>query len=266
MIALAIVIQTLALAAPERGHALTEGSKALGDFRPAEALALLEQAEQEGPYDHESFVKLHEQLAIAYAYLGKTEESEKSFAFMLALDPGRSISYTLSPKVTFPFERARAAVQKVGAPAIDIRWPSELSVGDKLPLDIEVVADPNAFLVGATLFSRMKGEASWRTTDLVLPKVGTTKRVWLTTDDPGHASSMELYLIARDEKGDEVYAWSSDLRPREIELGWEPPEHWYGKWWFWTIVAGVVVAGTAGGVLAAKHEPNRTVDGSLRVQ
>src|SRR5262249_20539762 len=104
----------LALAvAAAQGQSLAEGSKALSDFRPAEALELLEKAKSEGPYDHEHCVQLHEQLAIAQAYLGKTEDSQHEFEMMLALEPGRSISYTLSPKVTFPFERAREAVTKI---------------------------------------------------------------------------------------------------------------------------------------------------------
>jgi tetratricopeptide (TPR) repeat protein len=268
MIAIALA---LALGPPSQtttasGRGLTEGSKALTDFRPAEALALLEQAKREGPYDHARFVQLHEQLAIAYAYLGRTEESQREFELMLALDPGRSISYTLSPKVTFPFERARESVTKIGPPAIDVRWPSDMHVGDKVPLDVELVADPERFLKSATIYTRTKGETAWGKADLELPSLGTSRRIWISTRDPGHSAALELYLVARDAAGDEVYAWSTPGRPREIQLAFEPPDPWYGKWWVWSIVAGVVAAGTAGAVLAAKHEPSRTVDGMFGVQ
>jgi tetratricopeptide (TPR) repeat protein len=242
------------------------GARAVADFRPAEALALLEKAGDKGPYTHTEYVKLKEQSAIAYAYLGREEDAQRMFELMLAIDPSHAISYVLSPKVTFSFERAREGAARRGAPAIDLRWPGDLSVGNQVPIDLEVVADPHGFLKTATLHARQKDGPELLTRTIALPKPGEVLRLWLPAIDADHPATVELYLIARDDRGNEVLEWSSKARPRELHLAYEPPDPWYGKWWVWTLVAGVVAAGTAGGVLAAKHEPSRRVDGTVMVQ
>src|SRR5215475_6029688 len=119
---------------------LDQGVKALADFRAEDAIALLERAKKEGPYGRPDYIRLYEQLGIAYGYLDKNEDALKSFDMLLALDSGRAISYTLSPKVTFLFEQARSRASERPPPDIDLGWPLGLTVEDRIPVDVEVLA------------------------------------------------------------------------------------------------------------------------------
>src|SRR5262249_34771773 len=135
-------------AAAEHGAAgantksLDKGAALLAEFRAEDAVTVLEKAKSEGPYSRAEYIRLFEQLGIAYAYLERGGDALAAFDTLLALDPGRAISYTLSPKVTFLFEQARSAAADRVPPTIDVRWPPGLSVSDPIPVDVEVVADP----------------------------------------------------------------------------------------------------------------------------
>ncbi len=79
------------------------------------------------------------------------------------------LSYRLSTKATFVFEDVRRRLERRAPPAIDVRWRGGQKVGDRIPLDLEVVADPKALLRRATLFVRERGEPAWRAADVDLP-------------------------------------------------------------------------------------------------
>ena len=241
---------------------------ALADFRPEDAVQLLEEAKASGPFLHAEHVRLYEQLGIAYAYLERSEEAVQAFVTMLALDPTRAISYTLSPKVTFLFEEARKKAQARPEPAVDVSWPRDLKVDDPIPVDVEVLADPEGFLRRGRLFFREKGEAEFDSVTLELPPPGRDLRQVKVPPQAAGARGpkvVELYLVAQDDRSNEVLRFGSPERPREVSLAYEPPDPWYGKWWVWAI-AGSVVAATAGTVAyAATREPAPTVDGTFRV-
>ena len=70
-------------AAPHGAKSLADGQKALVDFRPEEAMQLLEKAKTEGPYGYADHAKLYEQLGIAYAYLDLTDKAPEAFDTLL---------------------------------------------------------------------------------------------------------------------------------------------------------------------------------------
>ena len=259
------VLLLLALAAP---NSLDQAARALADFRPDDAVALLTKAKDEGPYAHEDHVRLYEQLGIAYAYLERADDAKHAFDVMLALEPTRAIRYTLSPKVTFLFEQARERASSRETPAIDLSWSRDLTVTDPIPIAIEVVADPHQFLEKALVRFRTKGNPTWQETSIELPEPGQVARIELPPGAPlsVQSESVEVYAIAYDQKGNEVLLWGSEKRPREIGLSYEPPDPWYGKWWVW-VAAGAVVAAAAGtGVYFATREPSDVVTGPWIVQ
>src|SRR5687767_15816942 len=96
---------------------------------------------------------------------------------LLALDAGRAISYTLSPKVTFLFEQARSQAADRAPPTIDLRWPLGLTTTDPVPIDVEVISDPRGFLKRAKIFHRLKGSPNYETLELDLDPVGQTRRI-----------------------------------------------------------------------------------------
>jgi hypothetical protein len=246
---------------------LEQAAKALADFRAEEAIAALERAKQEGPYERQDYIRLYELLGIAYGYLDKNEDALRAFDMLLALDAGRAISYTLSPKVTFLFEQARSKAAERPPPAIDLGWPLGLLVDEPIPIDIEVLSDPLTFLRKARIFTRVKGSPEYRAADVSLPVSGQHLQVEIPPQAAGSTGPelVDIYLVATDDRGNEVYQWGAPNRPREIPLRWAPPDPWYGKWWIWAIAGTVVAAGASAAVFAATRTPGPTINGSLRV-
>ena len=230
---------------------LEQSTQALASQDLDAAKAALDAAANAGPLDHEANVKLWEQRGIVAAYSDDTAGAKTAFDMLLALDPGHFLSYYVSPKATFVFEELRNQKDRT-PPALDVTWPRGGRVGDPVPLDVEVLADPKQFLKKATVFVRTRGETDWRAADvalhgdqkLVLPPVTASKPV-----------SLELYLRAYDDHGNEVLTWADPARPREIPLRYDPPPPWWRTWWAITIASSVAVVGTGVTVYALTIAP-----------
>ena len=219
------------------------------------AQANLADVEQHGPLDHDTHVRLWEQRGIAAAFREDEAAATRAFDMVLALDPGHLLSYMLSPKATFVFERARAAAIERGAPALDVSWTQGQRVGSPVPLDVEVVADPKRFLRRATVYVRTRGAPGWRAADVALPPPGHRAQLRLPAIAADRATALEVYARAYDDRGNEVLTWADARRPREIPLGYTPPTPWYKRGWVWA-VAGVVGLTTVGAVVyAATRSP-----------
>ena len=244
---------------------VADGKQALAKLDVDHARQALDAADRGGPLDHDANVTLWEQRGIAAAYVDDERTASAAFDMMLALDPGHFLSYTLSPKATFVFEKVRNDQKARGVPALDVRWPHGPRVGDPVPLDVEVVADPKRFLSRATVFVRSRGEPAWRAADLALAGAAEHHLV-LPPVDARQPVSLELYLRAYDDHGNEVLSWADPARPREIPLGYVAPVPWYRRGWFYAAV-GTAVAVTVGvTVYELTIAPPDKVTGSVSVQ
>ncbi|MCA9679331.1 MAG: hypothetical protein H6709_19040 [Kofleriaceae bacterium] len=255
---------------------------------PEAALAAIDRAAAAPPFDHLTYVRMWRQRGLAHSLLAHAAadaarddaaaapqllEDEAAharaamaaFDMLLALDPAHRLEYTLSPQTTFMFQDALAAAAARPAPDLDLDWARDLRVGDPVPVDLEVLADPKGFLARATLFVRRRGDDAWRAADVELPAAGGYKRVVLPAIDATAATALELYVRAYDAGGNEVLDWASPARPREVPLRWDPPTPWWRKWWVWA-VTGTVVAGATGIVVyATQWEPSATIGGDVTV-
>lgn len=243
---------------------LESGRRALAAFEVDTAIAALDRAAAV-PLDHARHVLLWEQRGIAHAYLEREPDALAAFDRLLALDPGHLLSYTLSPKATFVFEKARAAAAARGAPALELRWARDQRLGAPVGVEVETVADPDGLLERATIYVRARGETAWRAADLSLADVGKLERVRLPAVGGTRPTSLELYAVASDAAGNEVLSWASPARPREIPLRYDPPTPWYRTWWVWAAAGGVVAVGTGIAVYAAVWEPSSDVGGGVVV-
>jgi len=244
-----------------RTESLEQGTARLEEFQAEEAARLLEAAKQEGPYGHSEHIRVYEQLSVAYSYLGMEAKAVDAFDMLLSLSPGHAISYTLSPKATFLFERARKEAANRARPEVRVTWPRDLRVDRAVPLEVEVMSDPKSFLTRARLHSRRKGAKRFRTMDLKLSRRGGYSRIQLppTAPDATADDSMEVYLSAFDQRGNEVLRWGHEHAPREIPLAYVAPRPWYRKWWVWTAIGSAVAIGTGVTVYAATRSPSDTV-------
>jgi hypothetical protein len=240
------------------------GKAALGKLDVDVANVALEAADRGGPLDHDANVTLWEQRGIAAAYVNDERAASAAFDMLLALDPSHFLSYTLSPKATFVFEKVRNDTRARGAPALDVNWPHGQRVGDPVPIDLEIVADPKRFLRRATLFVRARGEADWRAADVTLAGVAD-HRILLPPVDAQRPVSLELYLRAYDERGNEVLTWADAARPREVPLRYDPPTPWYRRTWFYAAVGGFVAASVGITVYELTIAPPAQVAGNVSV-
>jgi hypothetical protein len=248
----------------DRGAQLiARGAAALAGFRLDEAVALLEQARTAAPLRFSDYVRLHEQLGIAYAYRGDQELATRAFGYLLDAQPDHLLSYTLSPKATFLFERVRAGPARDDAPAVDVSWPRGLDVSRAVPIGVELVADPDRRLTRATLHVRRRGDTAWRVADLELPRQGGYRALALPALGGERPEVLQLYLTGLDRTGNEVLRWGDPARPREIALGFERPTPWYRSWWFWAAAGTAVAVGTGAAVYSALYELPDEVSGTF---
>jgi len=236
---------------------LEVGAAAIAAQDPDAIKAAVDAAEKAGPLDYDSNIKLWEERGIGLAYGDDDPGAKASFDMMLALDPKHVLSYRLSPKATLVFEEVRKAAAP--APALDVTWARGQKVGDPVPIDVEVIADPKRFLDRATLFVRSHGEVQWHATDLALAKDKTIILPPIAATAP---VSLELYLRAYDAHDNEVLTWADPQHPRELALRYEAPTPWYRKWWVWAIGGSAVALATGITVYELTQSPPETIGGS----
>jgi hypothetical protein len=241
------------------------GKQALAKLEVDAANQALDAAARGGPLDHDANVTLWEQRGIAAAYVDDDRTAGAAFDMLLALDPGHFLSYTLSPKATFVFERVRNDSKARGVPALDVNWPHGQRVGEPVPIDLEVVADPKQFLRRATVFVRSRGESGWRAADIALA-AATDRRILLPPVEAQRPVSLEIYLRAYDDRGNEVLTWADPARPREIPLRYDPPTPWYRRGWFYAAVGTAVAAAVGVTVYEFTLAPPDKVTGGVSVR
>ncbi|MBT8492459.1 MAG: outer membrane protein assembly factor BamD [Deltaproteobacteria bacterium] len=244
--------------------AIDAGAKALAAFEIETAVDHLQRAKTQGPLPLDQLKRVHEQLGIAYAYLGKESEALAEFDALLALAPGHLLPYTLSPKATFIFEKARKRARQRARASIDVNWPRKLEVEDEVPLEVEVIADPKKFLARAVVHVRKAGSKDYGQVPVDLSK--SKGRVVLPPVAGTKPETLQVFVTAFDPKGNEVLRWSSASRPRDIPLSYQPPAPWFKKWWVWAIAGGVVAASTGAVVFALESEPPDTIGASADIR
>jgi hypothetical protein len=246
---------------------LDKGESDLAEFRAEEAASSLERARRGGPYAREDYARIFENLGIAYSYLGREEHALEAFDMLLTLMPGHAISYTLSPRATFLFERAREQAKQRPEPRVRVTWPRGVKVDEPLPIEVEVVDDPRTFLARARLFARREGESGYHHIDLDLGPPGSYQQILLPPVAPEATSDqlVQLYLSGFDPVGNEVFRWGSPDRPAEVGIDYRPPTRWYRNWWIWTIGAAVVGTATGVTVYAVTREPSPTLSGPVTI-
>lgn len=185
-------------------------------------------------------------LAECAAALRQPEEARRAFVWLIALQPDFTLPEHSSPLLQGPFEEARRYWSTRRLPLLRYDPPEAAAPGAALVIEPEVEAAEG--LVDSVALSLRSLDGSYEEVP------STAGRFELPTTATA-GSEVEVFLVARDERGNVVARLGSADSPLQIpvERGSAAPEGpdggrpWYTEWWVWTIV-GVAVAAIAVGV------------------
>ncbi|HSI05941.1 MAG TPA: hypothetical protein VLC93_15755, partial [Myxococcota bacterium] len=243
---LAPTIAALAVLAQTPSHAaLNRGRELLARFELEPALTALEAAAHERGYGYEDNVALWEALGIARAYADRRQAAEEAFVHLLAIAPNHVLSYTLSPKATFPYEAARRRLERQPVAAIDYVWPRGQLAGDPLPVTIDILRDDLGLMRKASVCAA-RGDtavtcAPGLPTGVGKPAVST---ISAPADTPVATETVALYVLLYDDAGNVVQRSADPKTPRLLQLPPRENRAWYQRWYTWAAAAGVLAVTT----------------------
>jgi hypothetical protein len=245
MIPPTVVVLALSLTAPASEEPLARGRRALARFELETALVALEEATHGSGYSYDDNVVLWESLGIARAYSDRKQAAEDAFVRLLAMAPTHVLSYTLSPKVTFPFEAARKRIAREPVAAIEFVWPRGQLAGDPLPVTVEVVRDRLALMRSVSVCAARGGEpATCGAAVAVREGVPVTYVIPRPAVAPAGGESVGIYVLVRDDSGSVVQRSSDPTTPRLVQLAHREDRAWYQRWYVWAAAAGVLATAT----------------------
>jgi hypothetical protein len=184
------------------------------------ALQVIERELARGGANRDHVVNLHMFAGRLAAGLDRTAAAEDHFARVLALSPTSSFAPGTSPKITNPFDAARARTKR-----LVVLWGRE---GDTV--FVQARDDVNAIVTGVSVsFVRGAGETS-----------SVSNNSGLSVSVPAEVRVTEV--VALDRYGNRV--WVSPVDERETVVGGGPERPLYRRWTLWAAATVVLASGT----------------------
>jgi hypothetical protein len=211
--AIAIVAVAAAVAPARADDALDEARRLQAALEYEQALVVVERAIDRGGNDRARYVELELLAGTLAGGLDRADAARDHFARALALRPDATLPYGTSPKITAPFDAARAT-------ATALRISAHASAGEVV---LDVAGDPLHLVAGMRVASQLV-----HATRAPLPAGATT-----------------IDVVAIDTRGNEL--WSGTIAVAIERPPPPPPPHrsLLARWQTYAIVTGVAVAGGA---------------------
>lgn len=235
------------------------------ELRYGAAIEVLDRLLQDPDLSRKERIEAYRLLGVAYAAKGAGDSAEAAFGALLELEPGYVLDPRLSPKIRSAFDRAKS---KVARPVrlLEVR---ALPSGHRVAFTARI-EDPDRRAETILLYSRF-GERAFESVEM--SRAEDQAEAILILPDLEQLR-VEYYLEAMSAEGDVLAragspeAPSSVVLDRQVDLAPPAPDQpvatpWYGKWWVWTIVAGVVGAGVAATVVAVENGGGATPPSTL---
>ncbi len=243
---------SLSVQAAEPTAALIDKAASLYAGLDFEAAAdLLDQALVNPGNSSEQLVRIHHLRGLIQGSLGRYDDAKKSFAVILALRPSFRLGSDVAPRVRGPF--MKLATQKPPRFDMGILPPPTAVVGKPLIFTSQVKTDSLGMARKLVIYyRRSSGKYSQASTELAGKgeyRLSIPAPLWQGSADKEPVS---WYAVVEDENKAQLRRFGDELHPLVIDVMARPlvsegpkPASWYEKWWVWTIVGGVVAAGTA---------------------
>lgn len=210
------------------GPTLDAAREAKGVLDYERALALAGEALRSGDNERAELVEIYRLAGEVAAGLDRTDEAEMWFKRLLALEPTATLPVGTSPKITGPFERARAFIEERGALAVR----HEAVPGGVV---LHVDRDPLGMVDGARAYVQTSDVRLF-----VLDGRGET-RIHIEVPQNGFANK----VVAIDEHGNELAAILLAARVTELDVVGQRRDRAGRGWW---LSAGVTVASLGAGI------------------
>jgi len=229
-----------------------------------DARAELERALKGGPYSFEQAVALYRGLGTVRAFANDIEGSRWAFHRMLRVDPTIILSYTISPKATFVYERVREDMKDLTGVQVTIETEPVVPLDREIPVLVRTKADPSRHVKRLELLYRVKGDAEYQRLPIAFPPPGSQVDVDLPavsskrareTREGKEGAFLQLALVGYDENDWEVYRGPAPSAPQELPVGFGAAGPWYTSWWAYGLLASSVAAVAAGMLVWAAVKP-----------
>jgi hypothetical protein len=211
-------------------------------------------------------------LATARAFVDDVDGAVAAFDELLATDPGFTMPYTASPRVTVAFERARAARRGRLPLTFDVAAPALVPPETPIVVEVRRRSDPAHAITQLALDVDVPGSGDERQTYHLAADDGVVRFVvpapLITssspTDDAGRPGVLlRLQLRGLDVEGVERFVGA----PVSVPVGFAATPSVWASPWLWGGAAFVMVAGavTAAVIVAIATVPD-TADVDITVQ
>lgn len=244
-----LVLCFLTIATP-----IEDARRAVEDLDYEKAAGILEKLRQSSTLKYEENIELHELLGISYAASNQTDAARKVFDRLVNMSPDHMLSYTLSPKVTFVFERAKKAARRKGLPRLQLNWPNGLEVSSPVTIDLLVLSDPLKFFWGGYVIGRYSDGRVSRVPFSVENR-SAKATILPRTPEPREPQRLDFLVVMSDASENEVFRLGSAKAPNRIDLNYVPPTAWYRKWYWWAAGAAVVASAVGTAAYLSAREP-----------
>ncbi len=218
--------------APATGDAVAVARELEAKLEYEQALAVVDAEVRAGRSNRDRLAELYLLAGRLAAGLDRARDAETHFAAALALRPLLTLPEGTSPKLTAPFETARAR-----SVPLDVRV---IATSDQI--SVQPVADPLGLVTGIGVRFRRRGAVE---ADSV--RELTSRRF---------ARTPELHILevrALDRHGNEL--WSGALAADQVAPAVAPSPHspaFFARWSTWAVVTGVALS--AGGIAAWRFD------------
>ena len=203
-------------------------------------------------------VEAYELLGLSYLILGETPSAREAFENLLGLDPAHVLhDPSGSPKLQRFFESVKArfvpGYQSRSPVTLEHAAPTSAVAGRMVELAV-LVSQGKQAVAEVQLRWRRSGLLSYDMIRFQRRGQSLSCSFALPADPTGYR--LEYYIEARDSSSQVLTRLGSPEQPLGLEVAGRAASHgepFYKRWWFWTIVGGVVVgAATTGAVLGSR--------------
>jgi hypothetical protein len=198
-------------------------------------------------------------LALNFLALGNEERARTVFRELLAIDPDYTLSEMTPPKIRGVFNEVKKTFRVI--PALAHNAPRAIDGTKGAPLETTIENMRPGY--EALLYFRTTSSGKYSRIDLGQSpsdarRYGATIPAALLARDKGF--TLEYYFVVNDAQHVQLVALREPDAPFSapvsvpLELAASPV---YKRWWFWTIIGGVAVAGaaTAAALVLTQQQP-----------